>query len=162
MVGRPRLTEAEYQSSRIGVVSEGWGRQIIDGSFLRMGGMSWKQSSGIIIEAGWGYSYFLMSNSPSSLSPLLFHEDNARSCLSTSPRVNRTSHLARPPLLLRQNICRRLRNFQIRYSYSYLIRLVFSHHYSLSQLIYSPPPLPLKQLPQVDIVVLFHNHYDHT
>ena len=29
-------------------------------------------------------------------------------------------------------------------------------------LIYSHPPLPLKQLPQVDIVVLFHNHYDHT
>ena len=101
---RPRLTEAKYQSSRIGVVSEGWGRQIISSSFLRMdseGGMFWKQSSGIIIEAGWGYSYFLMSNSPSSLSPLLFHEDNARSCLSTSPRVKRTSHLARPPLLLR-------------------------------------------------------------
>ena len=164
MVGRPRLTEAEYQSSRIGIGGMSRQQQLSSNGrhVFDVLTMSWKQSSGIVVEAGWRYSYCPMSNSPSSLSPLLLHEDNARSCLSTSPRVKRTSHLARTPLLLRQNICRRLRNSQIRYSYSYLIRPVFSHHYSLSQLIYSPPPLPLKQLPQVDIVVLFHNHYDHT
>ena len=40
-----------------------------------------------------------------SLSSLLLHEDNAGSCLSTSLRSKRTSHLVRPHLLLRQNIC---------------------------------------------------------
>jgi len=43
---------------------------------------------------------------------------------------------------------------------------VFSHRCSPSQWIgparYTPPPMPLKELPHVDIVILSHNHYDHT
>ena len=52
-----------------------------------------------------------------------------------------------------------------------LVKLIHSHRkYSRKpfsggdsrSVIYSPPPLPLRQLPQVDIVVLSHSHYDHT
>ncbi|KIM80612.1 hypothetical protein PILCRDRAFT_9427, partial [Piloderma croceum F 1598] len=43
---------------------------------------------------------------------------------------------------------------------------VFSNRCSPSQWIgparYTPPPMPLKELPHVDLVILSHNHYDHT
>ena len=42
---------------------------------------------------------------------------------------------------------------------------MFSNHCSPSQWIgparHTPPPMPLEELPQVDIVILSHNHYDH-
>ncbi|KAF7980618.1 hypothetical protein HWV62_37404 [Athelia sp. TMB] len=43
---------------------------------------------------------------------------------------------------------------------------VFSHRCGPTQWLgparLTPPPLPLKELPHVDVVILSHNHYDHT
>ena len=43
---------------------------------------------------------------------------------------------------------------------------VFSQRCSPNQWVgpkrFTPPPMPLKELPHVDLVVLSHDHYDHT